>query len=63
MRAAINAILFRRHTGCPWRYLPRDHFPLRRSWRGAVRFDLPQLALRGAVAQALPAGSNSFGSG
>ena len=29
MRAAINAILYLRRTGCPWRYLPRDGFPPR----------------------------------
>jgi transposase len=29
MRAAINAILYLRRTGCPWRYLPRDSFPAR----------------------------------
>jgi transposase len=29
MRKAINAILFLRRTGCPWRYLPRDGFPPR----------------------------------
>src|SRR5215471_20323250 len=29
MRAAMNAILYLLRTGCPWRYLPRDHFPPR----------------------------------
>jgi transposase len=29
MRAAMNAILYLRHTDCPWRYLLRDGFPLR----------------------------------
>jgi len=29
MRPAMNAILYRRLTGCPWRYLPRDGFPPR----------------------------------
>ena len=29
MRAAINAILYLRRTGCPWRYLPPDGFPPR----------------------------------
>jgi transposase len=28
MRAAMNAILRLLRTGCPWRYLPRDGFPL-----------------------------------
>ena len=27
MRAEMNAILYLRRTGCPWRYLPRDRFP------------------------------------
>ena len=27
MRAAMNAILYLLHTGCPWRYLPRDSPP------------------------------------
>ena len=29
MPAAMNAILYLRRTGCPWRYLPRDSFPPR----------------------------------
>ena len=29
MRSAMNAILYRLRTGCPWRYLPRDGFPPR----------------------------------
>ena len=29
MRAAMNAILYLLRTGCPWRYLPHDRFPLR----------------------------------
>jgi transposase len=29
MRAAMNAISYLLRTGCPWRYLPRDHFPPR----------------------------------
>jgi transposase len=28
MRAAMNVILYLLRTGCPWRYLPRDSFPL-----------------------------------
>jgi len=29
MRVAMNAILYLLRTGCPWRYLSRDSFPLR----------------------------------
>jgi len=29
MRAAMNAILYLLHAGCPCCYLPRDSFPLR----------------------------------
>jgi len=29
MREALNAIFYLLRTGCPWRYLPRDGFPLR----------------------------------
>jgi transposase len=29
MPAAMNAILYLLCTGCPWRYLPRHHFPPR----------------------------------
>ena len=29
MRTAMNAILCLLRTGCPWRYLPHDRFPLR----------------------------------
>ena len=29
MRAAMNTIPYFLCTGCPWRYLLRDHFPLR----------------------------------
>src|SRR5580693_7831378 len=29
MQAAVNPILYLLRTDRPWRYLPRDHFPLR----------------------------------
>jgi putative transposase len=29
IRAAMNGILYLLRTGCPWRHLPRDRFPLR----------------------------------
>jgi len=37
MRAAINAILYLLHTGCPWRYLPRDGFPPRSTFYNIFR--------------------------